>query len=130
MWSELRFFSSLQCWRKPITKSHAPELKIKFHWLGIMHLLYIFFHRNECFTEKYCKNYSGDLDWFIFHNFTQEFADDVISVISFWNLNFLSLMSFCLYNKKNITQQLEDMNFIFLCQKQYFTHSLHLFEKN
>ena len=25
-------------------------------------------------------------------------------------------MSFCLYNKKNITRQLEDMNFIFSCQ--------------
>ena len=33
-------------------------------------------------------------------------------------------MSFCLYNKKNITQRLEDMNFIFSWQKQYFTHSL------
>ena len=32
-------------------------------------------------------------------------------------------MSFCLYNKKNITQGLEDMNFIFEWQKQYFTHS-------
>ena len=34
-------------------------------------------------------------------------------------------MSFCLYNKKNITwlQRLEDsMNFIFSWQKQYFTH--------
>ena len=30
-------------------------------------------------------------------------------------------MSFCLYNKKNITRWLEDMNFIFLWQKQYFT---------
>ena len=28
-------------------------------------------------------------------------------------------MSFCLYNKKNITRQLEDMNFIFSWQKQY-----------
>ena len=33
-------------------------------------------------------------------------------------------MSFCLYNKKNITWRLEDMNFIFSWQKQYFTHSL------
>ena len=32
-------------------------------------------------------------------------------------------MSFCLYNKKNITRQLEDMNIIFSWQKQYFTHS-------
>ena len=29
-----------------------------------------------------------------------------------------------LYNKKNITRRLEDMNFIFSWQKQYFTHSL------
>ena len=38
-------------------------------------------------------------------------------------------MSFCLYNKKNITLRLEDMNFIFLWQKQYFTHSLRSFVK-
>ena len=31
-------------------------------------------------------------------------------------------MSFCLYNKKNITRRLEDMNFIFSWQKQYFTN--------
>ena len=37
------------------------------------------------------------------------FIDDVISVIYL----FYSLMSFCLYNKKNITRWLEDMNFIF-----------------
>ena len=36
-------------------------------------------------------------------------------------------MSFCLYNKKNITRQLEDMILIFLWQKQYFTHSLRSF---
>ena len=29
-----------------------------------------------------------------------------------------------LHNKKNITRRLEDMNFIFSWQKQYFTHSL------
>ena len=38
-------------------------------------------------------------------------------------------MSFCLYNKKNITQRLEDMNFIFLWQKQYFTLLLRSFVK-
>ena len=38
-------------------------------------------------------------------------------------------MSFCLYNKKNITRRLEDMNFIFSLQKQYFTHSLLSFVK-
>ena len=37
--------------------------------------------------------------------------------------------SACLYNKKNITQRLEDMNFIFSWQKQYFTHSRRLFVK-
>ena len=36
-------------------------------------------------------------------------------------------MSFCLYNKKNVTRRLEDMNFIFLWQKQYFTHLLRSF---
>ena len=35
----------------------------------------------------------------------------------------------CLYNKKNITRRLEDMNFIFSWQKQYFTHSLRSFVK-
>ena len=38
-------------------------------------------------------------------------------------------MSFCLYDKKNITLRLEDMNFIFSWPKQYFTHSLHSFVK-
>ena len=37
--------------------------------------------------------------------------------------------SACLYNKKNITRRLEDMNFIFSWQKQYFTHSLQLVRK-
>ena len=36
---------------------------------------------------------------------------------------------FCLYNKKNITRRLEDTNFIFSWQKQYFTHSLRTFVK-
>ena len=36
-------------------------------------------------------------------------------------------MSFCPYNKKNITRGLKDMNFIFSLQKQYFTHSLRSF---
>ena len=39
------------------------------------------------------------------------------------------LSSACLYNKKNIIQRLEDMNFIFSWQKQYFTHSLCSFVK-
>ena len=38
-------------------------------------------------------------------------------------------MSFCLYNKKKITRRIEDMNFIFSWQKQYFTHSLRSFVK-
>ena len=37
--------------------------------------------------------------------------------------------SACLYNKKNITRRLEDMNLIFSWQKQYFTHSLCSFVK-
>ena len=37
--------------------------------------------------------------------------------------------SACLYNKKNITRRLEDMNFIFSWQKQCFTHPLHSFVK-
>ena len=37
--------------------------------------------------------------------------------------------SACLYNKKNITRRLEDMNFIFSWQNQSFTHSLRSFVK-
>ena len=37
--------------------------------------------------------------------------------------------SACLYNKKNITRRVEDMNFIFSCQKQYFTIFLPLENK-
>ena len=37
--------------------------------------------------------------------------------------------SACLYNKTNITRRLEDMNFIFSWQKQYFTPPLHSFVK-
>ena len=37
--------------------------------------------------------------------------------------------SACLYNKKNITRRLEDMNLIFSWQKQYFTHLLRSFVK-
>ena len=37
--------------------------------------------------------------------------------------------SACLYNKKNITRRLEDMNLIFSWQKQYFAHSLRSFVK-
>ena len=35
----------------------------------------------------------------------------------------------CLYNKKNISRRLEDMNLISSWQKQYFTHSLRSFVK-
>ena len=52
-----------------------------------------------------------------------------ISVISLQNLFFILSMSFCLSNEMNITWQLEDMNFISLHQKQYFTHLLRLFIK-
>ena len=38
-------------------------------------------------------------------------------------------LSACLYNKRNITRRLEDMNFIFSWQKQYFTQSLRSFVK-
>ena len=43
--------------------------------------------------------------------------------------NFGNFPPLCLYNKKNITRGLEDMNFIFEWQKQYFTHSLRSFLK-
>ena len=48
-----------------------------------------------------------------------------LSMTYFWQFPSIILsMSFCLYNKKNITRRLEDMNFIFSRQKQYFTYSL------
>ena len=77
--------------------------------------------RHECFTgkdttRKIHKNYIRDPEWFIFHNLTREFIDDVISVIS----PIILSMSFCLCNKKNITRRLEDMNFIFWWQKTIF----------
>ena len=41
----------------------------------------------------------------------------------------LACFDFWPYNKKNITRYLEDMNIIFSCLKQYFTHSLRSFIK-
>ena len=53
-----------------------------------------------------------------------------LSMMQFWSLpSIILLMSFRLHYKKNITRRLEDMNFIFLWQKQNFTHSLRLFVK-
>ena len=77
---------------------------------GKTYLLYI----QECFTGKYTtrkiyKNYIRDPSGFILHNnLRREFIDDAISVISL--LNLILSMSFCLCNKKNIPQRLEDMN--------------------
>ena len=70
---------------------------------------------------KFIKLHPGP-EWFIFHNLTREFIDDVILVI-------ILSMSLCLYNKKNITRRLEDMNFTFEWQKQYLTNSLRSFVK-
>ena len=87
---------------------------------GNTYLLYI----QECFTGKYTtrkiyKNYIRDPSGFILHNnLRREFIDDAISVISL--LNLILSMSFCVCNKKNIPQRLEDMNFVFSCQEQYF----------
>ena len=58
--------------------------------------------------EDYIQDPSG-----LFSIISHKFLDDVILVISLCN------MSSCLYNKKNITRQLEDMNFIFSCQKHF-----------
>ena len=62
----------------------------------------------ECFTGKYAtrkihKKLHPGSAWFIFHNLTREFINDVSSVISLRNLCFMLSMSFCPYNKKNIT---------------------------
>jgi len=67
------------------------------------HLLY----RHECFTGKYttCKIHKKlhpGPEWFIFHNLTREFIDDVIILY----FAIILSMSFCLYNKKNITRRL------------------------
>ena len=52
---------------------------------------------------------------------TREFIDDVISVISLYY--FIDV--FCLYNKKNITRRLEDMNFIFEWQNNILLTRAH-----
>ena len=36
-------------------------------------------------------------------------------------VKFIKTALFCLCNKKNITRRLEDLNFIFSWQKQYYT---------
>ena len=38
-------------------------------------------YRHECFTGKFT---TPGPEWFIFHNLTREFIDDVISVISLY----------------------------------------------
>ena len=87
-------------------------------------------HRHECFTGKYTTRK-------IHNNYIRD-PSGLFSLISHVSLSmtyfrsFPSIilsMSFCLYNKKNITRRLEDMNFIFEWQKQYFTHSLRSFVK-
>ena len=92
--------------------------------------IYIYIFRHECFTGKYTtrkihKNYIRDPSSLF----------SIISHVSLLMTQFRSFpsiiltMSFCLYNKKNITSRLEDMNFIFEWQKQNFTHSLRSFIK-
>ena len=50
--------------------------------------------------------------------------------MTFWRIKIYYFIDvFCVYNKKNITQRLEDVNFIFSWQKQYFAHSLRSFVK-
>ena len=50
-------------------------------------------------------------------------------VLRFWGAYFRNFTVFYLYNKKNITRWLENMNFILSWQKQYFTLSLRSFVK-
>ena len=50
---------------------------------------YVLLYRHECFTGKYTtrnihKKLHPGPEWFIFHNLTREFIDDVISVISLY----------------------------------------------
>ena len=52
------------------------------------HMFITFLYRHECFTGKYTtrqiiKTTSGT-EWFILHNLTREFIDDIISVISLY----------------------------------------------
>ena len=77
---------------------------------------------NNHTTRKIHKNY---IRWFIFQNLAHELIDDVISVnfplkfvFSFINV-FLAIQ----YNKKDITQQLEDVNFV-LMPKTIILYSL------
>ena len=82
-------------------------------------LYFILLYRHECFNGKYTtrkihKNYIRDPSGLF----------SIISHVSLSMTQFRSFpsitlsMSFCLYNKKNITRRLEDMNFIFEWQKQ------------
>ena len=65
-------------------------------------------------------------------------ASGVFSISSLVRISMTSFPSFtllfvrkhsCLHNKKEITRQLEDMNFFSRGKKQYFTHSpkIHIF---
>ena len=82
----------------------------------------IFGHRRK-FSENVRKRSSG-----IWNNFGKS-----SEIFGRWSEIFgkssKTPSSACLYNKKNITRRLEDMNFIFSWQKQYFTHSLRSFVK-
>ena len=76
------------------------------------------------FSEKLCLGmfvWPSEQFWKIFGNLRK--------VVEIFGKSSKSLSSACLYNKKNITQRLEDMNFIFSWQKQCFTHLLRSFVK-
>ena len=80
-------------------------------------------YRQEFFTGKYTtpkihtKLHPG-LEWRIFHIPTSEDIDDVIS--RFFTTVCVGVVV-CLYNKKNITRQLKNMNFMFEWQEQYLS---------
>ena len=62
----------------------------------------ILLYRHECFTGKYTtrnihKKLHPGPEWFIFHNLTREFIDDVISVISLRNFITYHFLEFYLH---------------------------------
>ena len=141
---EPSFFTSWTIANEKCTRAHVQENKSTYlsidlsiwkpFWKRVYIYIYIYtylLYRHKCFTGKYTtrkihKNYIRDTSgWFSIISHDDD-VDDVISVIS---LCIVLSMSLCLYNKKNITRWLEDLNFIFSWQKQYFTHTLRSFVK-
>ena len=99
-WSSEQIFSRKLPLGAPVITLVVNISTCTYNWKGFIneftfpaHLYlvsqYYLLYRRECFTGKYttCKIHKNYIqDWFIFHNLTREFIDDLISVISLRNL--------------------------------------------